>query len=119
MTWWVALLWGLAGAGAVEGLDLYRAINRVKGFPWRRADEVPFSAYLTSVIIRAALGAGLAAAFGASAQIAGPLGAVTVGIAAPKIVEQLLQQGVPRHATALAAPEPQASASMRGEPDAA
>jgi len=92
--WWTACLWGLAGSAAVEALELYRAIQRVKGFPWRMPDEVPLAPYLVAVVIRNALGAGLAAAFGSSGQIAGPLGAVAVGVAAPKIVEQLLRQGL-------------------------
>lgn len=51
--WWTAALWGLAGAAAVEGLDLYQAIHRVKDFPWRKEGEARFPAYLTSVIRRA------------------------------------------------------------------
>jgi hypothetical protein len=124
--WWTAALWGLAGAAAVEGLALYRAIQQVKGFPWRNEGEVPLSAYLASVVIRAGLGAGLAAAFGASQQVAGPLGALAVGIAAPKIVEQLLRQGL-SHQTVEPKPpiaaanmaETTADASMRGGSDAA
>lgn len=94
MEWWTACLWGLAGSAAVEALELYRAIQRVKGFPWKMPDEVPLAPYLVAVFIRNALGAGLAAAFGSSGQIAGPLGAIAVGVAAPKIVEQLLRQGL-------------------------
>ncbi len=120
MEWWVAASWGLVGAGAVEALALYKAIHRVKEFPWRVKGEVHFHAYLASVVIRITLGAGLAAAFGASGQIAGPLGAVIVGIAAPKIVEQLLRQGVPRHvAEPSAVTEQHTSAPMEGAPDAA
>lgn len=94
MEWWTACLWGLAGSAAVEALELYRAIQRVKGFPWRMPDEIPLAPYAVAVVIRNALGAGLAAAFGSSGQIAGPLGALAVGVAAPKIVEQLLRQGL-------------------------
>ncbi|GAA3046747.1 hypothetical protein GCM10010448_32060 [Streptomyces glomeratus] len=94
MEWWAACLWGLTGSSAVEALDLYRAIQRVKGYPWRMPDEIPLGPYLVAIIIRNALGAGLAAGFGSSGQIAGPLGAIAVGIAAPKIVEQLLRQGM-------------------------
>ncbi|MEU2587982.1 hypothetical protein ABZ612_34900 [Streptomyces avermitilis] len=94
MNWWEACLWGLAGSAAVEALELYRAIQRVKGFPWKMPGEIPLSPYVVAVIIRNGLGAGLAAAFGVSGQIAGPLGAIAVGVAAPKIVEQLLRQGL-------------------------
>jgi len=124
--WWTAALWGLAGAAAVEGLALYRAIQRVKDFPWRTEGEVPLPAYLASVAIRAGLGAGLAAAFGASQQVAGPLGALAVGIAAPKIVEQLLRQGLSHQAvepktpiTAANMAETTTDATMRGDSDAA
>ncbi len=84
--WWAAALWGSSGAAAVEGLVLYRAIHRVKDFPWRKEGEAAFAAHLASVVIRVVLGGGLAAAFGASAQVAGPLGALAAGIAAPKTV---------------------------------
>lgn len=94
MEWWTACLWGLVGSAAVEALELHRAIQRVKGFPWKMPDEVPLAPYLVAVLIRNALGTGLAAAFGSSGQIAGPLGAIAVGVAAPKIVEQLLRQGL-------------------------
>ena len=98
MHWWLAALWGFAGAAAVEGLFLLRAIQRVKDFPWRVEGEVCLAAYLVSVVIRAALGSGLAAAFSASAQIVGPLGALAVGISAPQIVEQFLRQGLAHQA---------------------
>ncbi|MFJ7905147.1 hypothetical protein ACIQ6V_32470 [Streptomyces sp. NPDC096198] len=126
MLWWVAALWGLSGAASVESLALYRAIHRVKDFPWRKKGEVAFAAYLASVVIRVVLGGGLAAAFGASAQVAaGPLGALAVGIAAPKIVEQFLRQGLAHQGVE---PLPQvapgttaqtANASAQGGPGAA
>ena len=94
MVWWTACLWGLAGSAVVEALDLYRAIQRVKGFPWKMPNEIPLAPYLVAVTIRNGLGAALAAGFGSSGQIAGPLGALVVGIAAPKIVEQLLRQSM-------------------------
>lgn len=112
MLWWVAALWGLSGAASVESLALYRAIHRVKDFPWRKKGEVAFAAYLASVVIRVVLGGGLAAAFGASAQVAGPLGALAVGIAAPKIVEQFLRQGLAHQAVE---PLPQAAPGMTAQ----
>ena len=127
MLWWVAALWGLAGAAAVEGLDLYQAIHKVKDFPWRKEGEARFAVYLTSVVIRLIVGASLAAAFGASTQIAGPLGGLVVGITAPKIVEQMMRQGLAHQAVeqpappvpASATPAPASSAAMQGGPDAA
>ncbi|MEE1930182.1 hypothetical protein V1J52_18655 [Streptomyces sp. TRM 70351] len=67
----------------------------MKGFPWNVPGEVPLTPYCVAVVIRTALGSGLAAAFAASEQIAGPLGALIVGIAAPKIVEQLMRHTTP------------------------
>jgi len=84
-----ACLWGLGGAGAVESLDLYKAIRRTKGYPWRHPDEVPLGPYLLSVIIRVALGVLAAAVCAASSQIGGPAGALAAGYAAPKLFEQL------------------------------
>ncbi|MEU9397713.1 hypothetical protein AB0D86_48065 [Streptomyces sp. NPDC048324] len=124
MIWWVAALWGLAGAAAVEGLALYQAIHRVKDFPWRKEGEARFPAYLVSVIIRVGIGAGLAAAFGASTQITGPLGGLVVGVAAPKIVEQMMRQGLSHQAVEPAPPAsapaaPAASTTTQGGPNAA
>jgi hypothetical protein len=105
----------------VEGLDLYRAIHRVGGFPVGRPGEVSLGAYLFAFVLRVEVGAGLAAAFGASSQIAGPLGALAVGVAAPKIVEQIVRQGVDQQVPAPAAALPEASASpaLQGDPNAA
>jgi len=84
-----ACLWGLLGATAVEALDLYKAIRRVKGYPWRHPDEVPLGPYLLSVVIRVGLGVLAAAVCAASSQIGGPAGALAAGYAAPKLFEQL------------------------------
>ena len=84
-----ACLWGMCGAAAVELLDLYKAIRRTKGWPWRHPDEVPLAPYLVSVVIRVALGVLAAAVCSASSQIAGPAGALAAGYAAPKLFEQL------------------------------
>ena len=35
-----AALWGFMGAAAIEAWDLYGAIHRVKGFPWKFEGEV-------------------------------------------------------------------------------
>lgn len=89
MSLWAAALWGLVGAAAIEAWDLYGAIHRVKGFPWKCAGEVALVPYLVSVALRVLLGVGMAAAFVASGQADGPVGAVAIGIAAPKLLEQL------------------------------
>jgi hypothetical protein len=89
-----ACLWGLLGASAVEALDLYKAIRRVKGYPWRHPDEVPLGPYLLSVVIRVALGVLAAAVCAASSQIGGPAGALAAGYAAPKLFEQLARLSI-------------------------
>ncbi len=94
MSLWTAALLGLIGAGAIEAWDLYGAIHRVKGFPWKSPGEVALVPYLVSVVLRVLLGVGMATAFVASGQADGPVGVVAIGIAAPKLLEQLA-----RHAT--------------------
>jgi len=118
---WVACLWGLAGSALVEALDLYQAIQRVKDFPWRLEGEVFLLPYVVSVVIRLGLGTGVAAAFGASAQIAGPLGALAVGVAAPKIVQQFRRDGqhIADAAVAPGAAPASGAAEMQGATDAA
>ena len=94
MSMWAAALWGFMGAAAIEAWDLYGAIHRVKGFPWKFDGEVTLAPYLVSVVLRVLLGVGMAIAFVASGQAAGPVGAVAIGIAAPKLLEQLARQAV-------------------------
>jgi hypothetical protein len=94
MSLWAAGLWGFMGAAAIEAWDLYGAIHRVKGFPWKFAGEVTLAPYLVSVMLRVLLGVGMAVAFVASGQADGPVGVVAIGIAAPKLLEQLARQAV-------------------------
>ncbi|WP_051054332.1 hypothetical protein [Frankia sp. QA3] len=84
-------LWGLFGGFAVEGLDLYTAVRRSGRWPWRtgRPRAVGAWAYLVAEVVRLAIGAGLAAAAGASGQVTTAFAAVAVGIAAPLVVERL------------------------------
>jgi len=99
MNLWEAALWGLIGAAAIEAWDLYGAIHRLKGFPWKFDGEVALAPYLVSVLLRVLLGVGMAVAFVASGQADGPVGAVAIGIAAPKLLEQLARQAVVQAAT--------------------
>ncbi|MFH9355045.1 hypothetical protein [Kitasatospora sp. NPDC017646] len=89
MSTWQACLWGLLGSALIEGWDLYTAIHSAGGFPWKKRGKIRLAPYLVAVVIRVGVGAALAAVYSASNQIEGPLAAVTVGIAAPKILEQL------------------------------
>ena len=94
MSLWAAALWGVMGAASIEAWDLYGAIHRVKGFPWKSDGEVALAPYLVSVLLRVLLGGGVAFAFVASGQANGPVGVVAIGIAAPKLLEQLARQAV-------------------------
>lgn len=84
--------WGLFGGFAVEGLEFAGAIRRTGGWPWRQRGEPGPLALGISVLIRLAIGAGLAVAAGTTGQVSGPFGALAVGIAAPLVVEQLARQ---------------------------
>ena len=112
-----AALWGFMGAAAIEAWDLYGAIHRVKGFPWKFDGEVALAPYLVSVVLRVLLGIGMALAFVASGQAGGPVGAVAIGIAAPKLLEQLARQAVSQPAAGDAAVQlrpARARASVKG-----
>jgi hypothetical protein len=85
----MACVWGLLGASAIEAHHLHSAIGRVKNLPWKVQGELPLKPYLLALGLRLALGVGLAAGSGASGQAGGPVGVMAVGIAAPKVVEQL------------------------------
>ncbi|MFJ9846507.1 hypothetical protein ACIRYZ_39950 [Kitasatospora sp. NPDC101155] len=110
MSTWHAGLWGLLGSGLMEAWDLYAAIHAARGFPWKRRGRLALAPYLVAVAIRLGVGGGLAAAYAAGGQIAGAIGAVTVGIAAPKILEQLARRTT--------VDEPQAVAVPRARPGA-
>jgi hypothetical protein len=93
MHWSQAALWGLVGGMSVEALNLYRQIHATPGRKWSWRCPIPqgMAAYIVSVIIRALVGGGVAAASAASDQLSGPLGAFTFGVAAPLILEKLAQ----------------------------
>lgn len=90
-------MWGLFGGFAVEGLELYAAVRHAGQWPWKRpiqprTGEVPeagVKGYVIAEVIRLVIGAGLAWAAASTGQIAGPLGALGVGVAAPTIIGQL------------------------------
>jgi hypothetical protein len=92
MQWWELIVWGAFGGAAVEAVEILGAVKKTRQVPWNRPGEVSLSAFATSVAIRVLLGIGLAYALGSTDQVAGPIGAIAVGIAAPLIVEQLTKQ---------------------------
>ena len=96
MTWWQACGWGLLGAGLIEVRGLWSAIepSRVPKWPWKDGRGRPqVWGYVIAVACRFVMAVGLNAVYAASHQIAGPLGAVTMGIAAPLIIQQMAVRG--------------------------
>ncbi len=85
-------LFGLLGGFLVEAVELRRAIQKTKGWPWRDPDEPSFGPWLTAILLRLAASAGLAFAAGAGEQVSGPFGALSIGIAAPLVIEKLASQ---------------------------
>jgi hypothetical protein len=92
VAWWVYVACGAFGSLAVEALDFIRAIRRLSTWPWRDRREPDFWPYLTAVLTRVFVGAGVAWTAGASHQVSGPFGAFGVGVAALFIVEKLTAQ---------------------------
>jgi hypothetical protein len=86
-----AVLWGLFGGFAVEGLDLYGALRRRGCWPWGGPEprEVGIIGYAVAEAIRLIIGGGLAGAAAASGEVTSAAGALAVGVAAPLIVERL------------------------------
>jgi len=81
-------LWGMAGAAAVEVMDLYGAIKTNKVFPWHLEDEPALGVYLFCIVLRLALGT-FAGVVCATTGPLGVAGAVAAGVAAPKLLEEL------------------------------
>jgi len=92
MTWWHYALWGAFGGLAVEAVQFYGAVRRTGDWPWNTPGAPPRGPLAVSVIIRMSVGLGLAAAAGETGQVAGPLGAIAVGVAAPLLIEQMARQ---------------------------
>ncbi|WP_462188490.1 MULTISPECIES: hypothetical protein [unclassified Frankia] len=108
-------LWGLFGGFAVEGLDLYTTVRRRGRWPWQtgKSQEAGPWAYLVAELVRLAIGAGLAAAAGASGQVDTAFAALAVGVAAPLVVERLAR-AVPLDPRTAAATEPAVSNPQTG-----
>ena len=89
MTGWQAALWGAFGGLAVEALEFGAVIRRTGRWPWRMKGEPSASIFAVSVLIRVGVGFGLAAAAAETNQIAGPIAAIAIGVAAPLIIEKM------------------------------
>jgi hypothetical protein len=87
-----AAMWGVLGGVVVEALEHAAAIRRVGGWPWTKPGEPGLWPSLFAVILRLAAGAGLAAASGASGQVAGAFGAFCLGVTAPLVVEKMFER---------------------------
>jgi hypothetical protein len=110
---WVACAWGLLGAVLVEMRGLWIALQpfRAPKWPWRDGrGRAQVAGYAIAVACRFGMAAGLNAVYAAAHQIAGPLGAVTMGIAAPLLIQQLALQNEP---SAMDPPRAKASALPR------
>jgi hypothetical protein len=72
-------------------LQLYRAVRRVNGLPWKKDPEhEPHPpALILAALLRMGIGAIVAAAMAQSHQISGALGGIGTGIAAELIIDQL------------------------------
>ncbi|MBP2322650.1 hypothetical protein JOF56_003035 [Kibdelosporangium banguiense] len=83
------LWWGAFGGLGVEASELFRAVRRVHGVPWKAEGEPSLGAHLLSAGLRLFIGCGLATAAGLSEQVNGPMGALAVGVCAPLIIDQI------------------------------
>jgi hypothetical protein len=92
MHMWAACLWGLGGAAAFEGWTLHEVIDSVGGFPWKHRGHLKVAPYAVAVLIRLGVGVIVTAACSASGQVAGPVAALAVGVAAPKILQQMFRR---------------------------
>lgn len=88
-TWLEAAYWALAGGLCVEGLELYARIRHTPKWSWRTPIPQGLTAYLLSVVIRAGVGATLAAAAASSKQVTGAFAAFSLGVAAPLVIEKI------------------------------
>ncbi|MFE7856168.1 hypothetical protein [Streptomyces sp. NPDC057403] len=117
MAIWPACAWGLVGAVLVEIRGLWVALQpfRAPKWPWRDGrGRAQVAGYVIAVVCRFGMAAGLDAVYAAAHQIAGPLGAVTMGIAAPLVIGQLALQHEP---SAAEPPRQPAASPLRHAPE--
>lgn len=92
---WQACLWGLLGAGLVESAEMWRLIRQEGRFPWIRRGKPQIGGYVIAVVLRFGMAGGVTVAYAAAHQIGGSLAAITVGITAPMIIQQLADRTEP------------------------
>jgi len=100
---WLYAAWGAFGGFAIEAVQFRGAIRRTGKWPWKIKGEPDAGPFVVSVVIRVAVGFGLALAAALAGQVSGPLGAIAVGVAAPLFIEQMVHR-VPVDAQATAEP---------------
>jgi hypothetical protein len=83
------VVWGVFGGFAVEGMEFSKAVRATGDWPWHKKGEPGAFPMAISVFIRLAVSGGLSLALGQGHQIVGVFGALTAGVAAPLILEQL------------------------------
>lgn len=93
MTWLGPALWGMFGAFAIESLDFWTAVRRHGRWPWQGPDGDPgpgAMAYGIAEALRLVVGAGVSAAGCTSLGHGGTAWlAMTLGAAAPIVLEKL------------------------------
>ena len=88
-----ACLWGLLGVALIEVYALWNAATAdgARCWPWRDEEgRSQVDGYAIALACRVVMGVGLNAAYAAAHQIEGPLAAVTMGVAAPLIIRQMV-----------------------------
>lgn len=89
---WQCAVWGLFGGAAVEGLEIVAAIKRSGGrWPWNRRRGPHVTPVIFAIFIRLGISTGLAAAASISQPLTA-LAAISIGVAAPLIIEKIAQQ---------------------------
>ncbi|WP_324783020.1 hypothetical protein [Streptomyces sp. H51] len=109
----------MLGAALIEAWDLHTAIHVNRGFPWKKRGRLKLAPYLTAAAIRLLVSAALTGVYAASGQLAGVLSAVTVGVAAPKILQSIARRSLGRPAgeiPAQASPPGEGTAASSGGP---
>ncbi len=90
MTWWEAGLWGLAGGGAIELVDLYKLVRPPDGSYHLPSGGAGFwGAYAIAVCIRLVLGFVAASALASAGEIESAVAALGVGAGATAFLEHL------------------------------
>lgn len=93
--WWQACLWGALGAGLVEAGEMWHLYRAQDRFPWVKDERPQVKPYIFALSLRFFMAIGITAVYGVSGQVAGPLVAVTLGIAAPIIIQQFAGSSSP------------------------